>query len=69
MAAQCSTRFLELYDLIPKQLEALGIHLARLTEFEELFSESSNMQLLLEKSYINIIRFWYRAEKECKRRS
>lgn len=48
-------------------MEALQVHLSRLTEFEELFGESSNMQLLLEKSYINIIRFWYQVEKECKR--
>ena len=64
---KASSRFLELYEKIPEQLESLQVHLANLTEYEELFSESSNMQILLEKSYVNVVRFWYRVEKECKR--
>ncbi|OKL61210.1 hypothetical protein UA08_03619 [Talaromyces atroroseus] len=62
-----SKRFLDLYDKIADQLERLGTHLDILTEYEWLFPDSSTMQKLLQKSYIDIIRFWVRVEKECSR--
>ncbi|KAJ4371362.1 hypothetical protein N0V83_004579 [Neocucurbitaria cava] len=67
VAIQCSTRFLDLYDKIGSQLADLGAHLEVLTAYEELFGESATMQELLQASYIDIIRFWHRVEKECKR--
>ncbi|KAF1845137.1 uncharacterized protein K460DRAFT_416448 [Cucurbitaria berberidis CBS 394.84] len=66
-AIQCSSRFLDLYDKISSQLKDLEAHLETLTTYEELFGESSTMQELLQASYIDIIRFWHRVEKECKR--
>ncbi|KAH8724358.1 hypothetical protein GQ44DRAFT_750370 [Phaeosphaeriaceae sp. PMI808] len=66
-AIQCSSRFLELYDKIGDQLSNLNTHIEVLTEYEELFGHSSTMKMLLQDSYIGIIRFWRRVEKECKR--
>ncbi|CAO2655623.1 Nn.00g044260.m01.CDS01 [Neocucurbitaria sp. VM-36] len=64
---QCSTRFLDLYDKIGDQLTDLRAHLEVLTMYDELFGDSTTMQELLQASYIDIIRFWHRVEKECKR--
>lgn len=64
---QCSSRFLELYDKIKDQITNLSTHIEVLTEYEELFGDSSTMQELLQASYIDILRFWRRVEKECKR--
>lgn len=62
-----STRFLDLYDKISDQLASLNTHITILTAYEELFGESLTMQELLQSSYVDIIRFWRRVEKECKR--
>ncbi|KAL2857204.1 hypothetical protein BJY01DRAFT_262670 [Aspergillus pseudoustus] len=62
-----SSRFLELYDKISDQTERLRTHVETLTGYEELFGDSSTMRELLETSYIGIIRFWRRVEKECNR--
>jgi hypothetical protein len=64
---QCSSRFLEVYDKIKDQITNLSTHIEVLTEYEELFGDSSTMQELLQASYIDILRFWRRVEKECKR--
>jgi hypothetical protein len=66
-AIQCSSRFLDLYDKISDQLGHLKTHIEVLTAYEELFGESSTMQELLQNSYVDIIRFWRRVEKECTR--
>jgi Cdc6-like AAA superfamily ATPase len=63
----CSTRFLELYDKIEDQVKHLNTHITVLAEYEELFDHSSTMVELLQASYIDIIRFWRRVEKECNR--
>ena len=67
MYFKTSNRFLELYEKISSQLEAMRSHLARLTDYDDLFGESKEMQEVLEASYIDVIRFWCRVEKECKR--
>lgn len=64
---QCSTRYLDLYDKISSQLTDLETHLELLTRYEELFGDSTTMQELLQASYIDVIRFWHRVEKECRR--
>lgn len=64
---QSSKRFLALYETIKDQLGRLKRHLECLTEYEELYGESRVMQELLRLSYINVIRFWCRVEKECTR--
>ena len=64
---QSSKRFLALYETIKDQLGRLKRHLECLTEYEELYGESGIMQELLQLSYINVIRFWCRVEKECTR--
>ncbi|PQE08417.1 Zinc finger protein [Rutstroemia sp. NJR-2017a BBW] len=62
-----SKRYLNLYDDIKDQLGDITIQLNILTEFEELFGESQTMQELLQMSYIDVIRFWVRVDKECHR--
>ncbi|PYI00733.1 hypothetical protein BO78DRAFT_434188 [Aspergillus sclerotiicarbonarius CBS 121057] len=63
----CSQRFLELYEKISDPIKQLKTHLAILTEYEELFDHSATMRGLLQASYIDIIRFWRRVDKECNR--
>lgn len=62
-----SKRYLNLYDDIKNQLEDITVQLNLLTEFEELFGESKTMQELLQMTYIDVIRFWVRVDKECHR--
>ncbi|KAJ5970417.1 uncharacterized protein N7479_000335 [Penicillium vulpinum] len=66
-AIEGSKRFLELYDKISDQIKKLNTHLVVLSEYEELFDHSSTMRELLQTSYIDIIRFWRRVDKECNR--
>ena len=63
---QCSNRYLGLYDTIRTQLNALTNQLARLSWYEELFGHSLAMQDCLKQSYVNLLRFWSRVEKECR---
>ncbi|KAI4248357.1 MAG: hypothetical protein LQ352_005928 [Teloschistes flavicans] len=62
---QCSSRYLNLYDTIRQQLNDLSRHIGRLAWYEELFGDSLAMQDILKQSYINLLRFWSRVEKEC----
>ncbi|TGO40704.1 hypothetical protein BHYA_0033g00580 [Botrytis hyacinthi] len=62
-----SKRYLNLYDDIKNQLEDITLQLNVLTEFEELFGDSKTMQELLQMTYIGVIRFWVRVDKECHR--
>ncbi|KAF2731969.1 hypothetical protein EJ04DRAFT_360290 [Polyplosphaeria fusca] len=64
---QASSRFLELYDKIKDQLTTLNDHINVLIMYDDLFGHSSTMQELLQASYVHIIRFWHRVEKECRR--
>jgi hypothetical protein len=67
LTSMCSNRYLSLYEKISTQLRALTGHLHRLTIYEELFVSSVIMQEELKRSYINVLRFWSRVAKECKR--
>lgn len=62
---QCSSRYLKLYETIRQQLNDLSRYLGRLAWYEELFSDSLAMQDILKQSYVNLLRFWSRVEKEC----
>lgn len=43
----------------------LAIEMKRLKDYEELFRSSAEMQGLLVYSYLNILEFWVRVEREC----
>ncbi|KAF8526673.1 hypothetical protein BU17DRAFT_40385 [Hysterangium stoloniferum] len=58
-------RFVGLFDTIEDQLQSLTNYLQIITEYEWLYNDSNDLQDLLCKSYINILRFWYRVDKEC----
>ncbi|CAG8959830.1 hypothetical protein HYFRA_00001738 [Hymenoscyphus fraxineus] len=60
-----SKRFLDLYEKIKKQLQAIDKHLQIFAMESDLFEESVEMRKLLIESYICIIRFWSRIYKEC----
>lgn len=67
VVVQASERFINLYDEIKDQLNNIEHHLDRLTGWEKLFGEHAALQKVLVRSYVNVIRFWRRVEKECKR--
>lgn len=60
-------RFLNLFETIKKELRSLTSELQRITEYEYLYGDSAILQDLLCKSYINMLRFWSRVDKECDR--
>jgi hypothetical protein len=60
-------RFIGLFETIKSELLALTTQLQRLTFYEDLYEDSSNMQQQLCRSYINLLRFWYYVNKECDR--
>lgn len=43
----------------------LAFEMRRLKDYEELFRSSAEMQGLLVYSYLNILEFWVRVEREC----
>lgn len=46
-------------------MEKLVFEMRRLSDFEELFKESAEMQGLLVCSYLRILEFWVRVERQC----
>lgn len=46
-------------------MEKLVFEIRRLNDFEELFKESAEMQGLLVCSYMRILEFWVRVERQC----
>lgn len=64
---QASSQFLDLYTKISDQIDRLCAHIEVLTGSEDLFGDSEAMYELLKTSYVSIIMFWQRVEKECKR--
>ncbi|KAJ4480945.1 hypothetical protein J3R30DRAFT_3287851 [Lentinula aciculospora] len=58
---RCAT----LFDTIKSQLRALTVMLQRISEFEELYSDSTILQDLLCRTYVEIFRFWSRVDREC----
>lgn len=47
-------------------MDKLVFEIRRLSDFEELFKESAEMQGLLVCSYLRILEFWVRVERQCK---
>lgn len=43
----------------------LVFEMRRLSDFEELFKDSAEMQRLLVSSYLRILEFWVRVERQC----
>ena len=58
-----------MFENMQKELRSLADYLQHMTEYEDLYGDSKEMQRLLFNSYTNIIHFWYRVHKECKRKS
>lgn len=65
--SQGAHRFTNLFETIRTELESLTSQLKRINEYEYLYSDSEIMQELFFKSYINMLRFWNRVDKECNR--
>jgi hypothetical protein len=49
------------------ELRILIDQIQHITDYEDLYGSSEPMQELFFRSYTNIIRFWHRVHKECKR--
>ena len=64
---QGAHRFTNLFETIRTELELLTAQLKRINEYEGLYGDSEIMQDILCKSYINMLRFWSRVDKECDR--
>ena len=56
-----------MFDLMKDELQALIDQIVRITDYQDLYPDSEAMQELFFRSYTNIIRFWHRVHKECKR--
>ncbi|KAJ7893827.1 hypothetical protein B0H14DRAFT_3125690, partial [Mycena olivaceomarginata] len=62
-------RFLNLFETIKKELEMLTIQLNHINEYHYLYGNCDKLQELFCNSFINMLRFWSRVDKECNRRS
>ncbi|KAI3611445.1 nacht and ankyrin domain protein [Moniliophthora roreri] len=60
-------RYLSLFDTIKSELRSLASETQRITEYEYLYGESERMQMLFYNSYINMLRFWSKVDRECDR--
>ncbi|KAK7047185.1 hypothetical protein VNI00_006851 [Paramarasmius palmivorus] len=60
-------RYINLFDTIKSELRSLAAEIQRITEYEDLYGESESMQALFYDSYINMLRFWSRVDRECDR--
>ncbi|KAJ7492122.1 hypothetical protein FB451DRAFT_1217062 [Mycena latifolia] len=58
-------RFFNLFDTIKKELRLLTAQLQRINDYEYLYGDSEMLQGMLCNSYINMLRFWARVDKEC----
>ncbi|KAJ6601314.1 hypothetical protein DFH09DRAFT_1127428 [Mycena vulgaris] len=58
-------RFFNLFDIIKKELRSLTSQLQRINDYDYLYGDSELLQELFCNSYINMIRFWSRVDKEC----
>ena len=56
-----------MFELIKDELGMLIDSIQRITEYEDLFANSTPMQELFLRSYTNVICFWHRVYKECNR--
>ncbi|KAJ7766248.1 hypothetical protein B0H16DRAFT_1523470 [Mycena metata] len=57
-----------MFESMKEELLTLAEYLQRITMYEDLYGDSKEMQRLFFNSYTNIIRFWHRVHKECKRK-
>lgn len=62
-AARCQRMFETMRD----ELDILVHHITRITDHEQAYGHSPEMQNLFFTSYTNIIQFWHRVHKECTR--
>ena len=62
-------RFIDLFDKIKAEVLSITTEIRRLTFYDELYGQSSEMQEYLFRSYKNVFRFWCRVDKECRRNS
>ncbi|KAF7302531.1 hypothetical protein HMN09_00887500 [Mycena chlorophos] len=58
-------RFFGLFETIKKELLSLVSQLQRINMYDDLYGDSPDMQKLLCQSFINMLRFWSRVDKEC----
>ncbi|TFK33930.1 hypothetical protein BDQ12DRAFT_727356 [Crucibulum laeve] len=58
-------RFSSLFETIKNELQSLTTRIDRINSYNKLYGKDAKMQQFLFKSYINIIRFWHRVDKEC----
>lgn len=54
-----------LFETIHSELDFLGEHLEYIAGYGNLYQKNKKMQRILCNVYINVIRFWYRVDKEC----
>ncbi|KAG1898128.1 uncharacterized protein F5891DRAFT_982041 [Suillus fuscotomentosus] len=54
-----------LFENIHYELDSLGGHLKNIAVYGDLYQKNADMQEVLCNAYINVIRFWYRVDKEC----
>jgi hypothetical protein len=64
---QGSHRFVELFETIRSHLESMRFHLQSINFYEDLYGSSTEMQNLFFNSYIHVLKFWSRVDKECQR--
>jgi hypothetical protein len=64
---QGSHRFVGLFETIRSHLESMRFHLQSINFYEDLYGSSTEMQNLFFNSYIHILKFWSRVDKECQR--
>ena len=60
-------RFLDLFDKLKTEIVAITTQIGRLSMYNDLYGQSSEMQECLFKSYKDVFRFWCRVDKECNR--
>ncbi|KAF7302928.1 hypothetical protein MKEN_01255200 [Mycena kentingensis (nom. inval.)] len=60
-----ANRFFTLFETIKKELRSLTTQIERLTDYEALYGDSDALQELFCQSYVNMLRFWCRVDKEC----
>ena len=60
-------RCLDLFDKLKAEVLSMTTQIRRLTLYDHLYGDSSEMQEYLFKSYKDVFRFWCRVDKECNR--
>ncbi|KAI9683793.1 MAG: hypothetical protein M1822_005983 [Bathelium mastoideum] len=65
----CLGRHKDLQTHMQTHLTRLTDQMQRLSDYRELFGQSSAMQEYLKNSYLNILRFWAKVDEQCNRPS